>query len=54
MWTEPDSSLKYRALWLRRPFDYDVQDWAEIQEWMMGLLLKLRATALNVHQSRVL
>ena len=30
--SEPDSNLKYRALWLCRPFDYDTQDWAEAQE----------------------
>ena len=49
MWTEPDSSLKYRALWLRKSFDYDLQDWAEIQEWMMNLLLRLRVTALTIY-----
>ena len=43
------SNFKYRALWLCRPFDYDTQDWAEAQEWIMRMLLRLRKTALTVH-----
>jgi len=48
MWSEPDASTKYRALWLRRDFDYDEQDWSEAQAWMRDMLLRLRAIALEV------
>jgi len=48
MWSEPDASTKYRALWLRRDFDYDEQDWSEAQVWMRDMLLRLRAIALEV------
>lgn len=48
MWSDPDASTKYRALWLRREFDYDAQDWTEIQTWMRDMLLRLRAIALEV------
>ncbi len=49
MWSELRSNLKYRALWLRRIFDYDMQEWVEAQDWMMGMLLRMRATALAAH-----
>lgn len=48
MWSEPDAETKYRALWLRREFDYDSQDWVEAQAWMRDMLLRLRAIALEV------
>ncbi len=49
MWSELQSNLKYRALWLRRTFDYDMQEWAEAQDWMTSMLLRMRATALAAH-----
>lgn len=48
IWSEPEASTKYRALWVRRDFDYDEQDWAEAQTWMRDMLLRLRAIALEV------
>jgi len=48
IWSEPDAYTKYRALWLRRTFDYDSQDWTEAQEWMRDTLLKFRGVALEV------
>lgn len=48
IWSEPDAPTKYRALWLRRVFDYDDQDWTEAQIWMLDMILKLRAVAIEV------
>ena len=48
-WTELDASTKFRWLCLRRTFDYDEQDWSEAQEWMRGMLLRLRAIALETY-----
>ena len=48
IWSEPEASTKYRALWVRRDFDYDEQDWAEAQAWMRDMLLRLRTVALEV------
>ena len=48
IWTEPDSTTYLRALWLHKLFDYDEQDWTEIQTWMRDMLLRLRTVALEV------
>lgn len=45
LWSEPNDVKKHKALWLRRDFDYDKQDWAEAQTWMRDMLLRLREVA---------
>lgn len=49
LWSELDAQTKYRALWLRRDFDYDNQDWIEAQVWMRDMLLRLRAIVLETY-----
>jgi hypothetical protein len=46
-WSDPNDAMKHKALWLRRDFDYDRQDWVEAQTWMRDMLLRLREVALQ-------
>lgn len=45
IWSNPQGTTKHKALWLRRAFDYDKQDWYEAQVWMRNTLLSLREVA---------